>query len=345
MSLRCSAPLIGLSGHKKTGKTTLLEKLIPALGAKGLKVAYLKYDSCHIEVDSPGKDTDRAFKAGAAWVGIVSREEAFARSRPEELSRKNLIELAGEICDIVIVEGGKTADWPKLWMREEAGVSDSGPYSNIVAEISPTDSDPGAISRDDVDAIVELVLKEAQTQILSRPLCGGLLIGGASERMGSPKALLPFRGRALAEHVWSRLNSVVDETYLLGSGPMPESLRDEPRLPDAPNLSGPVAGMISAFKHREDADWLFLAVDMPNVTEDYLKQIISRRNVGYKAAVPLSPDGLKEPLCALYSPSLGRHLTRLATGDRLSVRNLLDTLDAPGDPSLWNAEKLFNWNE
>ncbi|UCF79465.1 MAG: molybdopterin-guanine dinucleotide biosynthesis protein B [Candidatus Eiseniibacteriota bacterium] len=345
MNLCCSAPLIGLSGHKKTGKTTLLEKLIPALCKKGLTVAYLKYDSCRIDMDSPGKDTDRAFKAGAAWVGIVSEFETAVRGFSEHLSRARLLTLAGEICDIVIVEGGKTADWPKLWMREESGVSDSASFPKVIAEISPSENDPTAVSRDDVDAILELVLKEARSQVLARPVCGGLLIGGTSERMGSPKALLSFEGRPLAEHVWKQINSVVSDVYLLGSGPRPESMKDKPCLPDSPGLNGPIAGMVSAFKHREDADWLFLAVDLPNVTPDYLKQILSRRDVGYRAAVPLNPEGYKEPLCALYSPSLGRRIVRLASPQRLSLQELLSALGVTGDPLLWNADKLFNWNE
>jgi len=273
MPLRCSAPLIGLSGYKKSGKTTLLEKLIPALSQKNLKVAYLKYDSCRIDMDSPEKDTDRAFRAGAAWVGIVSSSETAVRGQTEILPRTKLIELAGEICDIVIVEGGKGADWPKLWMREEGGESDSTSYPGVIGEISPLDDDPPAVSRENVAAIAELVLKEAKSQVLSRPLCGGLLIGGTSERMGSPKALLPFKGKTLAEHAWKQLSSVVAQSYLLGSGPRPEPLRDKPCLPDAQGLSGPVAGMVSAFRHRDDTDWLFLAVDMPNVTQDILSTL------------------------------------------------------------------------
>jgi len=38
-------------------------------------------------------------------------------------------------------------------------------------------------------------------------------------------------------------------------------------------------------------------------------------------------------------------MIRLASPDRLSLQDLLEALDVPGEPSLWDEEKLFNWNE
>ena len=50
-------PIITFVGKSGTGKTTLLEQLIPMLKARGLRLAVLKHDAHHFEMDKPGKDT------------------------------------------------------------------------------------------------------------------------------------------------------------------------------------------------------------------------------------------------------------------------------------------------
>ena len=54
-----STPVITFVGLSGTGKTTFLEKLIPVLKDRGLRLAVLKHDAHHFEMDHPGKDTYR----------------------------------------------------------------------------------------------------------------------------------------------------------------------------------------------------------------------------------------------------------------------------------------------
>ncbi len=71
-------PVLAVCGWSGSGKTTLLESLIPLLRERGLQVAVVKNDAHGVEVDRPGKDSDRLFRAGASVV-LRSPRESFAR--------------------------------------------------------------------------------------------------------------------------------------------------------------------------------------------------------------------------------------------------------------------------
>ena len=60
--------IFGIAGHSGMGKTTLLERLVPALGARGLSVSLVKHSHKAIEIDRPGKDSYRLREAGCHEV-------------------------------------------------------------------------------------------------------------------------------------------------------------------------------------------------------------------------------------------------------------------------------------
>ena len=122
-------PVLGFSGFSGCGKTTLIEKLIPLLKNKGLKVAVIKHDGHDFDMDKEGKDTCRFTGAGADTVMISSvSKSARLNSYPMSLE-----EMAADIgnADIILVEGYKYADIPRMGvtskrtdckLAEEAGV-------------------------------------------------------------------------------------------------------------------------------------------------------------------------------------------------------------------------------
>ena len=71
--------IIAVSGVKKSGKTTLLEKLIPALAARGVSSAVVKHDAHRFEIDREGKDSWRFTQAGADVVLLSSPEKTALR--------------------------------------------------------------------------------------------------------------------------------------------------------------------------------------------------------------------------------------------------------------------------
>ena len=66
-------PLLGFAAWSGTGKTTLLEQLIPLLVDRGLRIGVLKHAHHDFDIDQPGKDSYRLRKAGAQQMMVASR--------------------------------------------------------------------------------------------------------------------------------------------------------------------------------------------------------------------------------------------------------------------------------
>src|SRR5262245_2089682 len=91
-------------------------------------------------------------------------------------------------------------------------------------------------------------------------LSGFVLAGGKSTRMGQDKALLSWHGRTLLDHMVGLLQKVADPVQVVGRAHLPD------RLPGLGPLSGIATGLELTLT---DAN-LFVAVDLPLLTEDFL---------------------------------------------------------------------------
>ena len=109
--------VVGFAGYSGAGKTTLIERLIPALKLRGQRVSVVKHAHHSFDIDHPGKDTWRHREAGAFEVVVASSQRlALMREfeRPTELSVHQLIAELYEGVDWVLVEGFKRAAIPKI---------------------------------------------------------------------------------------------------------------------------------------------------------------------------------------------------------------------------------------
>ena len=88
-----SAALFGLAGWSGSGKTTLAEQLITELTAQGLNMATIKHAHHEFDADTPGKDSWRHRKAGAAQVLVSSaiRSAHFVEHQAEEPGLEQLL--------------------------------------------------------------------------------------------------------------------------------------------------------------------------------------------------------------------------------------------------------------
>jgi len=114
-------PVLCVVGFSGSGKTTYLEKLIPALKIRGLRLGVIKHDAHSFEVDIPGKDSWRLTQAGADITVIASPDKIAIMEkwdREEDLSR-----VAGRLrgkVDLILTEGYKRGSALKIEIRRAA---------------------------------------------------------------------------------------------------------------------------------------------------------------------------------------------------------------------------------
>ena len=144
-ALRCSFPVLGVAAWSGTGKTTLLEQLLPLLREKGLSVAVIKHAHHQFDVDQPGKDSYKLRSAGATPMLIASRQRfALMQETPgqEEPNLAYLLTLmAPHHPDLVIVEGFKAWPIPKLVLYRE-GIGDPAILSDEWAQAAALTAEP-----------------------------------------------------------------------------------------------------------------------------------------------------------------------------------------------------------
>jgi molybdopterin-guanine dinucleotide biosynthesis protein B len=108
-------PIISIVGKSDSGKTTLIEKLLPELTRRGYRIATVKHDVHGFEVDQEGKDSWRHKQAGAYTVVIASPDKvAMIRNVERDLT---LDEIRGKFIqdvDLLLSEGYKKDVQPKI---------------------------------------------------------------------------------------------------------------------------------------------------------------------------------------------------------------------------------------
>jgi molybdopterin-guanine dinucleotide biosynthesis protein A len=152
---------------------------------------------------------------------------------------------------------------------------------------------------------------------------GGLLVGGASSRMGRDKARLALGGVANATRLARLLAGLFEEVLLVGGDPPAEAPGRRVADPDAPVCA--LRGLVAALEAARAPRVLVVATDLPLLTPDLLLALVAWPEAD--VVVPRTGKGL-HPLCALYhrSPALPAARECLAAG-RLRLQDLLQVLD------------------
>ena len=110
--------MIGFSAFSGTGKTTLVEKVVRILKAKGLSVAVIKHDGHDFEIDHEGTDSWRYQQAGADVTILSSaKKTAYIEHRAHALW-DNVAMVKG--ADLILVEGYKYEKIPRIGMTRKA---------------------------------------------------------------------------------------------------------------------------------------------------------------------------------------------------------------------------------
>ena len=313
-SAHTPAAVVAVCGWSGSGKTTLLASVIPALVQSGLRVAVVKHCGHEPEADRPDKDSDRLFRTGADVV-LESPRGTVCRQHGESSDDiRALVTRLGADHDVVFVEGHKSTALPKVWLAQPDDPRVPADVCDVRAVLPWNGARRAALHR-----VIEQELRAAAAR---RPLYTGILIGGGSTRMGRPKALLSYEGATFLEHVVGVARQHVQHICLLGSGPTPPLDPPPTCIPDAPGLSGPLAGVLAALRWAPGTCWLVLACDLPQLQPAALDWLIHQRAPGRWAVLPKVDAERVEPLLALYEPQALGLLETLAARGVTALRSL-----------------------
>ncbi len=159
-----------------------------------------------------------------------------------------------------------------------------------------------------------------------------LLAGGKSRRMGQDKATLLFRGSPMWQ-IQLQLLRELKPTELLVSAQADPPWRpsDAKFVADAEPSCGPISGIAAALSRISNDYLIVLAIDMPFMTESYLRSLCERIEPG-RGVVPMI-ENRAEPLATVYPRDAKAEFHDALSGDDFSLQSLVRTLIA--------ADKLF----
>ena len=166
-----SVKLFGIAGFKNSGKTTLTERLVEELTARGYRISTVKHAHHGFDIDQEGRDSWRHREAGASEVAVVSRKRwALVHELREEAEPrlKDVIARMGP-CDLILTEGYKSESHPKIEVRnvaldhpELAGRDPS--VIAIAANGAVKEAPVPVFDRDDVKGIADFMVSRLELE-------------------------------------------------------------------------------------------------------------------------------------------------------------------------------------
>lgn len=158
-------PLLAIIGKPDCGKTTLIEKLIPALARKGVRVGTIKHHHGPIQMDTPGKDTWRHKQAGAVAVLLSSPTGiGFIQGTLEDTPVEDLASHYFQSIDLVLAEGYKWSQLPQIEVFRSTlhDVPLQNPGKTLLAMVSDIEvrRDLPWFKPEDIDGLVAFILEK-----------------------------------------------------------------------------------------------------------------------------------------------------------------------------------------
>ncbi len=153
-------PIISIVGRSKSGKTTLIEKLIVELKSRGYHVATAKHTHRDMTAPQSDKDSDRHLRAGSE-ASLIIDPHGLMMIKPlqQELTLEQIAQVIGEDYDLILTEGYKADDAPKIEVHRK---DNAPPLTDIkklfaIATDEPLDTKVRQFGLDDVKPIADLI--------------------------------------------------------------------------------------------------------------------------------------------------------------------------------------------
>jgi molybdopterin-guanine dinucleotide biosynthesis adapter protein len=153
-------PIVSIVGRSKSGKTTLIEKLIVELKSRGYHVATAKHTHRDMTLPESDKDSDRHLKAGSE-ASLIVDPHGLMMIKPlqKELNLSQLAQILGENYDLILTEGYKQDDAPKIEVHRKDNAPPLTDVKKLFAIVTdePLDTKVHQFALDDVKAIADLL--------------------------------------------------------------------------------------------------------------------------------------------------------------------------------------------
>ena len=162
ISGKTEIPIVSIVGASGVGKTTLLEKLIPALTRRGFRTGTIKHDVHGFEIDRPGKDSWRHKHAGAAATIISSPFQIGMVMDVDHDYRLDELALLLSDVDVILTEGYKREGKAKMevFRPEVLGEPLCKEDDHLVALISDAPVELGVprFSMNDIEGLADFLI-------------------------------------------------------------------------------------------------------------------------------------------------------------------------------------------
>ena len=153
-------PIVSIVGRSKSGKTTLIEKLIVELKSRGYHVATAKHTHRNKTLPESDKDSDRHLKAGSE-ASLIVDPHGLMMIRPlqKELNLAQIAQIFGEDYDLILTEGYKQDDAPKIEVHRKDNAPPLTDVKKLFAVVTdePLDTKVRQFALDDIKPIADLL--------------------------------------------------------------------------------------------------------------------------------------------------------------------------------------------
>lgn len=169
------------------------------------------------------------------------------------------------------------------------------------------------------------------------PMPAAVLAGGASRRMGRPKASLPYGAGTLLDFQVAKLSTIFDEVFVVAKDALPAAAQPVRVVLDRYSEHAAIYGLVRALEEAKDRVFV-LAVDLPALTP-VLIQAIAARGVDTKAAALIPRAGGKlQPLAAVWRTAVLATAKCRIGKESLSLHGLAEDVGAEVfDESSWRS--------
>ena len=281
-------PILCVVGVSGSGKTHLLERVIPRLAAGGVRVAAVKHCG-HVDGGPLHNDSHRLSRAGAAPAIADTGTDGEIRGAPRQVLLLDLVWAFCRDCDLVLAEGYSRSVHDKILLtsskasgRPDVRRGRAPTYVGVRLVVGRRGV--GQVGRDDTEAICRWIAGWLRhRRALREGVTAAVLTGGESRRMGRDKAGLRLAGRSMLGMLCERLADRLGQVMIIGRRPASADvpLCAEWHPDDSPGL-GPLGGIATAVRvaaaTKPPQAVCVVACDMPAVGSEVIDALLEARH-------------------------------------------------------------------